>query len=54
MKNKLAYKSLTPPEKISTNLKKSLAFPYHNSEFHTIDDLEKQKGEFHTFAGIPY
>ena len=40
MKNILAYKSLAQPEKISTKLPKTHTFPYRNSEFHTIHDLE--------------
>ena len=48
------HKSLAPPEKISTKLPKIHTFPYRNSKFHTIHDLEKWKVEFHTFPGIPY
>ena len=40
MKKKLSYNSLTPPKKISTKLSKIHTFPYRNSEFHTIHDLE--------------
>ena len=48
------HEKYTGIQKFSTKHPKIHTFPYHNSEFHTFHDLEKQRVEFHTFPGIPY